>query len=306
MMSHPGRLAIACCALLLASCGLPGAAAPPTISSSAAATGAPASATPVGTPSPTRPAAAATRGAPGGRVPPSVTAEPASLDLSRAQPLAVQFAPPPPGDGPPLDLTDVHFVTPREGFGATNSSGIYRTSDGGASWRQLYRLDGARFDQVRFGDAATGLALGRQGCLPGPNCTGPTVLLSTIDGGNTWQAIQPNGPTREIAEDLPGLNIAVVSAEVSYAVRDPNGWLGESSSFIANRKDGVLATGDGGRRWRMLPLPDGFRPGTGLSFLSPNRGTSPAGARTRGSTRSWRRMMGERAGGCSTRLPTSP
>jgi len=208
------------------------------------------------------------------RVNPQASAMPAPvpghgmIDLSRTQSPVIQLAVAPPGDGPPTDLTDVSFVSAQEGFGVTFGGGIYHTGDAGVSWVRLFQRDGTRLTQVQFSDAANGMALGRDGCLPGPNCTGATVVVRTGDGGATWQVIQPATPTPQIADALPWLQVVAVSAEVSYAVHDPD----QNGAPIAGLDGGMIATDDGGAHWHAVPLPPGFTTSGGLSFLSPLRG----------------------------------
>ncbi len=185
-----------------------------------------------------------------------------------ARSLNVRLTPPPPGAGPPTDIADVHFTTPVRGFGVTYSGRVYRTDDAGTSWRQLYQVRGARLMQADFSDAETGFVVGSTGCLPGPNCTGPALVLRTIDGGHAWQALQPRGLTREMEHVFPFLHFAFASARAAYALPDPD----EQAWPIAGLLGHILRTVDGGRHWRTLPLPRGCQSSGGISFLTPAHG----------------------------------
>jgi photosystem II stability/assembly factor-like uncharacterized protein len=82
------------------------------------------------------------------------------------------------------ELSRVDFVTPRVGYaggGAERGCQIFRTSDGGQSWRKVYENleGGAIFDLV---------ALNENVALVTVN---GTLLLRTEDGGETWQEIGP-------------------------------------------------------------------------------------------------------------------
>jgi hypothetical protein len=155
-------------------------------------------------------------------VTPTATPMPGAIDLSQTQPAVVHTVPTPSSDGPPPNLTDVYFVSASTGFGVTATGGIYRSTDGGVTWQIRFRRSDARFYQVVFGDATTGMALGGSECIPGPNCNGPTILARTNDSGDNWEIIQPEAPEPQIVQALPVLNIAFVSAMVSYAVPDPD------------------------------------------------------------------------------------
>jgi len=251
---------LVCCVCLLVACTGSHATVPtPTVGSLALPTLAPTSA-------PAR--STAPRDTPQSSTLPATVPGHGMIDLSRTQSPVIHLAAAPPGDGPPPDLTDVSFISAQEGFGVTFGGGIYRTGDAGVSWVRLFQRDGTRIIQVQFSDAANGMALGRDGCLPGPNCTGATVVVRTGDGGATWQVIQPATPTPQIADALPWLQVVAVSAAVSYAVRDPD----QNGAPIAGLDGGMIATDDGGAHWHAVPLPQGFTISGGLSFLSPLRG----------------------------------
>ena len=75
----------------------------------------------------------------------------------------------------------VHFSNASTGIAivnnpSSNSSSAYATPDGGVSWTQVALPAGARISSLRFLDASNGYAVG------------PSTLLRTSDGGNTWTA----------------------------------------------------------------------------------------------------------------------
>lgn len=229
-----------------------------------------------------------------GAPPEAAGVAPGEVDLATARPLAAAFTPAPAGDGPPPDLTDVHFISEQAGFGVTDRGGVYQSTDGGTTWRQVFQLDDARLHQVAFTGATAGFAIGRRGCNPGPNCEGPAVLLSTADGGAHWQVIEPDGVGDRMVYAWPWLRFAFTAATVGYAVPDPD-MGGGFGPLPEEMRGAVLATADGGRSWRPLPLPAGFYPAGGISFLTPETGFITASSKdgyhvlaTRDGGRTWR------------------
>jgi len=184
---------------------------------------------------------------------------------TRAPTLVVHFAAPPASDGPPTDLTDVSFVSTGLGYGVTYSGAVYRSDDGGVTWKELHHLQSTRLYQVQFADAATGFAFGQGGCGKW-NCTGAAVLLSTRDGGATWQVVHPDGLSCDPGWPTPSLQIAVVSAAVGFAVVDPD------SHGCPGLQGRLLRTADGGRHWRPVPLPSGFTTSGGIDFQDASTG----------------------------------
>jgi len=207
----------------------------------------------------------------------TIAPTPGTIDLSQARPAIVHTVPPPLSGGPPPDLTDVYFVTAQTGFGVTAKGGIYRSLDGGVTWQVRFRRGGARFTQMVFSDAETGMALGTSDCLTlYNNCEGPAILARTSDGGDTWEIIEPKGSTLEpdVVRALPGLSVIAISPQVSYAVHDPD------QNFPPF--DVLLVTDDGGVHWQTVPLPQDTIATGGISFLDPLHGYITA----------WRRDIG--------------
>ena len=156
--------------------------------------------------------------------------------------------------------TDVAEIGPR-------SWGLWRTTDGGTSWKRVYNgrdsLMGVRFFGSRVGYAAT------PGTMAG---TAGARLLSTEDGGTTWQAVA----------SLPAgqglLAVSFVTPDVVYA------------ETLSATGAVLWRSADRGQTWRSvgsLPAP----PGTGLLyFTTPERGcvfTGGAAYVTDNGGRSW-------------------
>jgi photosystem II stability/assembly factor-like uncharacterized protein len=145
---------------------------------------------------------------------------------------------------PPLgrdvnDIEDVSFVDPRHGWVAAYDCAnvsvyVYRTSDGGRSWRSQgrpgYHSCGGGPSYLSFSDR-------RHGWLEpvSPNAPG-AELLRTVDGGRTWKSIAAT-------DSLPCLApIAFRSALLGWMSRCSPSWRGS----------GVFTTRDGGAHWRRV------------------------------------------------------
>lgn len=142
-------------------------------------------------------------------------------------------------------IEDVAFVDRRHGWLAAYDCAraavyLYRTADGGRSWRFL-GAPGSH--SCGGGPSFLSFVDDERGWLEPVSPNGPAgVLLGTMDGGRTWRRLAsgPAGPVRQ-----PGLPCLAPIRFVS-AVR----------GFMARCADGGLyATDDGGRRWHRVAVP---------------------------------------------------
>jgi photosystem II stability/assembly factor-like uncharacterized protein len=140
---------------------------------------------------------------------------------------------------------------------AGDAGALYRTTDGGRTWKPLLSGAAADINFIQFIDWNYGWMLGAVGDEAGD---GNTVLLSTNNGGRTW--------TRQALPDVLGIHFTDAK----------NGW-------AVGRNATVLRTGNGGADWqpiagleKLIGLPIesanysyGFRD---IFFLSTERGQS--------------------------------
>lgn len=128
-------------------------------------------------------------------------------------------------------LNAINFISPDVGWAVGADSGndgvVVKTTDGGSTWA-LTRISQKEVPTaVCFVDADHGWI---GGATPPPGeeegLGGPSAILSTADGGNTWQA-QYNIP---------------VSIYRIFFLNQMNGWASGSKGVIYN-------TSDGGRTW---------------------------------------------------------
>jgi len=84
-----------------------------------------------------------------------------------------------PADG----INWLEFVSPSVIYGAGYSGAIYKTTDGGSSWNQVYYNAGVTtfIDRITFFDANHGFAWG-----DGISSSSVQACLETTDGGTTW------------------------------------------------------------------------------------------------------------------------
>jgi Zn-dependent M28 family amino/carboxypeptidase/photosystem II stability/assembly factor-like uncharacterized protein len=145
-------------------------------------------------------------------------------------------------DATALDFRDVHA------FDADNalvlSSGddarIYRTADGGRSWRLVWRKTGPGvfFDGLAFWDDRHGIAIGDP-------VDGRFAVMTTDDGGATWTEATglPATLPNEAAFAASGTCLAVEGSS--------NVWFGTGGASVAR----VFRSTDRGRTWTVAETP---------------------------------------------------
>ncbi|HYF77217.1 MAG TPA: hypothetical protein VD973_08805, partial [Symbiobacteriaceae bacterium] len=228
---------------------------------------------------------------------PEEPALPAALgvpDLAGARPLALTRTPmPSPGNGVPLDVRAVAYLTPDRAFGAGWTGQIHRTADGGETWTEIYRQEEVMYDRLLIAGNQTGWAFGSRGCrATGEDCL-EAVISRTLDGGVHWETHAAKGFPTASASSAWQMHVVLLSADEAWAA-SPGGPL--------------LRTADGGRTWQEVPLPAGLTPAGGIAFTSPAKGyVSASGGQvaagkymvseqvvlaTEDGGRSWRRIFG--------------
>lgn len=81
-------------------------------------------------------------------------------------------------------ISDLSFINENNGFAAGSYGYVYKTTDGGATWDNIYQATGEiSLNTIFFADNNTGIAGGDEG-----------LVLFTTDGGNTWtEKLLPSG-----------------------------------------------------------------------------------------------------------------
>jgi hypothetical protein len=129
-------------------------------------------------------------------------------------------------------LTGIQFVSAAQGW-AVGQDAILATTDGGLRWT-AQRTGPLGLTSVDFISSQVGWAVGTD------------TLLATSDGGAHWTALpEPCPPIR---------SVHFISPDAGFAVAGGRN-LGDFGPAIPEIAGVVLATGDGGRSWQVLPTP---------------------------------------------------
>jgi photosystem II stability/assembly factor-like uncharacterized protein len=184
-------------------------------------------------------------------------------------------------------------------IGEGESSRIYKTTDGGKSWKLMFtnRNPKAFFDAMAFWDVNRGVAVS-------DSVDGRFVIIRTTDGGTTWKEVAPESLPPALQGEgafaasgscvtVQGENAVWIGTSAARVLRSTDGgdsWqiattpiqTGQPSAGIfsiafkdakhgvvvggdyrkeAEARDNVATTDDGGRTWTLAkgPLPGGFR-----------------------------------------------
>ena len=153
-----------------------------------------------------------------------------------------------------LDVNELFFLDPLNGWDVGENGNIYRTSDGGASWESVYQAPGffSPLRRIRFTDPLHGCAVG--------GISGTETKVWTSDGGVSWNTVMTSPPT--FGSSLHGLWF-----------NDPyNGWCvgGVNAGLTIER------TTDGGKTWSKQEYPSSLSSLLGyfedITFTSPTEG----------------------------------
>jgi photosystem II stability/assembly factor-like uncharacterized protein len=139
--------------------------------------------------------------------------------------------------------------------GTGPASRIYRTDDGGRSWRMQYTADHpeAFLDCMDFWSA-------ERGFVYGDAVDGVPWILLTDDGGRTWRRAPRDG----LPAALDGEGGFAASGTCAVAGPEGRGWIATGNGARAR----VLRTDDYGASWRAVEVPVVGGSASGLATLS--------------------------------------
>lgn len=180
-------------------------------------------------------------------------------------------------------------------FGGASAARIYRTDDGGKSWRLQYEntTPGVFFDGMAFWDANNGIAFGDP-------LEGRFTLLVTRDGGEHWTPVpaERSPPARDGEAAFAASGTAITlggNREV---------WIGTGGGSTAR----VLYSADRGASWRAVETPAAAGPARGifgLAFRDRRHGVA-VGGDYQDREASGGNLLLSKDGGRTWRLITSP
>ena len=167
---------------------------------------------------------------------------------------------------------DIAFASPKRGFYGNGDGKIFRTDDGGATWKKLLEQKGTFVRAVGFLDEQRGFA-GNLGPDAFPGVTDTQLLYRTDDGGDTWKPVVL--PEAEGARGVCAIDILAVDA-VNAGHR-----LHKELVHVGGRVGGPAAlfrSDDGGGTWARLKLPPQIAMILDVKFLDPSLGFVFAGS----------------------------
>jgi photosystem II stability/assembly factor-like uncharacterized protein len=153
------------------------------------------------------------------------------------------------------------------GAGPGAASRIYRTTDGGASWRLVVTNPVAEgfWDAMAFWDKDNGI-------LFGDPVKGSFQVYTTQDGGNSWQEVAARG-----IEAMPNEGAFAASGTCLTVAGSSDAWIASGGSATAR----VFHSSDRGKTWRAssTPVPAGAaaRGVFSVAFLNPKEGFAAGG-----------------------------
>jgi photosystem II stability/assembly factor-like uncharacterized protein len=176
-------------------------------------------------------------------------------------------------DAQACDFRDVHAVDGQSAYlmsagpAEKGQARIYKTTNGGQTWSLLYQTQqkGVFFDGIDFWDKQHGIVFSDP-------IDGKWFILTTDDGGQTWQPVPSNAlplmQPNEAAFAASGTSLAVQGKR--------NVWIASGGSMNGR----VFRSNDRGKSWAVVstPLPAGEATGLfGMHFFSEKIGVVVGG-----------------------------
>ena len=190
------------------------------------------------------------------------------------------------------NMRTIFFIDSLTGWIGGDDGSVFRTTDGGMSWKPLISGTRADINLIQFVDWNTGWMLGdmEKSGLEGGKSDSDKVLLLTNDGGKTWRQKQLSNVTsiffidartgwavgrnatilkttdggeqwQAVSELEKLIGLPVESTTYNYGFSDiffldaDHGWIiGNFYGRDRNNIGGLYVTSDGGRNWKRIPL----------------------------------------------------
>ena len=146
-------------------------------------------------------------------------------------------------DADKLDFRDIEAFSANVAYllsiGDGENSRIYKTVDGGKNWKLQFQNKNLKafFDAFTFWDEQHGIAMS-------DSVDGKFILISTDNGGNTWNELKPE----KISIALPNEGGFDASGTCIIAK-------GKSDVWMVTGKSRVLHSSDRGKNWEVVEAP---------------------------------------------------
>ncbi|ALK98637.1 hypothetical protein AB595_09845 [Massilia sp. WF1] len=170
-----------------------------------------------------------------------------------------------------IDFRDIHAIDADTaiamGAGPGAASRIYRTEDGGASWKLMLtnQVPEGFWDAMAFWDKEHGI-------LFGDPVAGHFQVYTTHDGGASWQEVAAKG-----LEAMPNEGAFAASGTCLAVAGANDAWIATGGSARSR----VFHSLDGGKTWRPAPTPipagAAARGVFSVAFLNPKEGFAAGG-----------------------------
>jgi photosystem II stability/assembly factor-like uncharacterized protein len=174
-------------------------------------------------------------------------------------------------DADKIDFRDIHAIDANTaivmGAGPGAASRIYRTTDGGASWKLMATNQVAEgfWDAMAFWDKDNGI-------LFGDPVKGSFQVYVTNDGGASWHEVAAKG-----LEAMPNEGAFAASGTCLSVAGANDAWIATGGSATSR----VFHSADRGKTWRAVstPIPAGAaaRGVFSVAFLNPKEGFAAGG-----------------------------
>lgn len=202
--------------------------------------------------------------------------EPAPLAPTRIEGLELTFI----NTNLPDPTPTIEFVSETTGFLAGYKGDLFKTSDGGTSWKQITTNTTYPIYDIHFINANEGWAVGGDDSCSDNSCTlAGAVILHTLDGGDTWDNVAP-----ETKDPVALASVYFVNDQLGFAagtfsilrttdggetwsetiVENPGATLkhvrffDENNGLVMGIFGKVFKTSDGGDTWEVLDQDAGF------------------------------------------------
>ena len=144
------------------------------------------------------------------------------------------------GAGPFLDPKEAQRPVDHRSAGDPSPSGIFRSTDGGETWRQVYDSG----TEQTFGSFITAIGFCRDGGADRAYAAGALGVLRSDDGGRSWRRVSGGAESGWTPDGFGPAEPVALRCEKSDS--------GERRLVIVTYDRGIFESRDGGASWRVV------------------------------------------------------